>query len=261
MNSRFRRFAILVLLLLPFAAAARVDPAALPREGRAIEVIDGDTLRLDSGREVRLVGIQAPKLPLGRPNFPHWPLAPESKAGLETLALGKRLALSYGGTPVDRYGRLLAELTDETGRWIQGELLAQGLARAYTFPDNRARAADLHKREAEARAARRGIWASPHYRVQQAASEVRALSGFELVEGRVLAVAQNRGRTYLNFGADWRSDFTVAVSDGGRRMFREAGIELGQLEGKQIRVRGWLKFENGPMIEANHPEQIEILAQ
>ena len=31
------------------------------------------------------------------------------------------------------------------------------------------------------------------------------------------------------------------------------------LEGKRIRVRGWLRSWNGPQIEASHPEQIELL--
>jgi endonuclease YncB( thermonuclease family) len=50
-----------------------------------VEVIDGDTVVLDDGKEVRLVGIQAPKLPLNRPNFKEWPLAPEAKDELEKL--------------------------------------------------------------------------------------------------------------------------------------------------------------------------------
>jgi len=28
-----------------------------------------------------------------------------------------------------------------------------------------------------------------------------------------------------------------------------------------VRVRGWLKPRNGPMIEASHPEQIELLEE
>ncbi|MEE8394009.1 MAG: thermonuclease family protein, partial [Rhodospirillales bacterium] len=33
------------------------------------EVVDGDTVVLADGRQVRLTGIQAPKLPLGRAGF------------------------------------------------------------------------------------------------------------------------------------------------------------------------------------------------
>jgi hypothetical protein len=31
------------------------------------------------------------------------------------------------------------------------------------------------------------------------------------------------------------------------------------LAGRLLRVRGWLREWNGPMIEATHPEQIELL--
>ena len=88
-----------------------------------VEVIDGDTLVLADGSEVRLVGIQAPKLPLGRADFVAQPLAEEAKAALAAMTLGRTVALSYGGQRIDRWGRRLAHLHDESGRWIQGELL------------------------------------------------------------------------------------------------------------------------------------------
>jgi micrococcal nuclease len=41
--------------------------------------------------------------------------------------------------------------------------------------------------------------------------------------------------------------------------FTAAGIDLKALAGKRLRVRGWVMWRNGPMIEATHPEQIELL--
>jgi endonuclease YncB( thermonuclease family) len=82
--------AALALALLLFEAEAQPaqarERAALPpglvasAPGTAVEVTDGDTLILDDGRTVRLVGIQAPKLPLGRAGFPTWPLAPSRRS-------------------------------------------------------------------------------------------------------------------------------------------------------------------------------------
>ena len=66
-------------------------------------------------REVRLVGIQAPKLPLNRPNFKEWPLAREAKDELEKLVLNQRVTLSYGGARMDRHGRTLAHLHTDDG--------------------------------------------------------------------------------------------------------------------------------------------------
>jgi len=242
------------------AAAAEIPVLAPGGSAEVIAVIDGDTLVLDDGREVRLVGLQAPKLPLGRPGFAAWPLAAEAKAALAGLTLGRRVRLAYGGRRGDRYGRLLAHLFDaETGAWVQGALLAAGMARVYSFADNRARVAEMLALERAARAAGRGIWGDPFYAPRSAAEAGAHLGGFELVEGRVLTAAAVRGTVYLNFGADWRSDFTVAIRPAARETFAAAGVDPLAYAGRLIRVRGWLKSYNGPMIEATHPEQIEVL--
>jgi endonuclease YncB( thermonuclease family) len=225
----------------------------------AVTVIDGDTLALADGREVRLVGIQAPKLPLGRTGFAAWPLAEEAKRKLEEVALGLPLDLGFGGRRGDRHGRVLAHLFDAEGRWIQGELLRAGLARVYSFADNRGAIAEMLALEREARAAGRGIWGDPFYAVRDAAAAGDWLGGFELVEGRVHAVGRGGGRTYLNFAEDWRQDFTIALDRRTLELFAEDGLDLDSLAGKRLRVRGWLKSYNGPMIEVTHPEQIEVL--
>ena len=79
------------------------------------------------------------------------------------------------------------------------------------------------------------------------------------IEGRVLDAAVVRGRVYLNYGADWRSDFTVTLAPKVRRAFEAEGLDPEAYEGRTLRVRGWLKSFNGPMIEVTHPEQIELL--
>ena len=240
-------------------------------------VVDGDTLVLDDGREVRLTGIQAPKLPLGRSGFVAWPLADEARSRLEELALGAAVQLRYGGARRDRHGRVLAHVfVRREGReiWLQQQMLAGGLARVYTFKDNRACAAALLSAERASRAAGAGIWADPFYAIRDAADidGLERLSGsFELVEGSVQSAALVRGRLYLNFGDDYRSDFTVTVDERDVRVFLqdnvwaallqsegESGPQLDRLNGTKLRVRGWLGRRNGPEIAATHPEQIEF---
>ena len=241
-------------------AEARRNPDIVDR-GSVREVVDGDTVVLESATQVRLVGIQAPKLALGRAGFRPWPLAEESKALLETLTLRKSLRLSYGGRRIDRHGRLLAHLEDDQGRWIQGEMLSAGLARVYSFADNRSRVSDMLALEKKARSVALGIWSNPYYRVRSATETPEFIDTFQIVEGRIVSAAVVRRRGYLNFGSDWRSDFTVTVAPRSRRLFDHAGLSIGAYEGKRVRVRGWLKSFNGPMIEATHPEQIELLSE
>jgi hypothetical protein len=46
-----------------------------------------------------------------------------------------------------------------------------------------------------------------------------------------------------------------------RRLFEREEIDITAYTGKRVRVRGLVTRFNGPMIEATHPEQIEVLAE
>ena len=261
-----RRTILLVLALawLPAWAAAAEDPTAglvLDAVVRVTQIVDGDTVVLADGRQVRLVGIQAPKLPLGRKGFEPWPLAGEAKAELGRLALGRELRLGFGGRRQDRHGRILAHLYDQDGLWIQGVLLEQGLARVYSFADNRALVAQMLARERRARSEWRGIWGQAFYVIRDAQEVWNDIGSLQLVEGRVREAAKVKGRIYLNYGADWRRDFTVTLAPAVRRRFEAEGIDPLTYGGQQIRVRGWVESYNGPMIEITHPEQIELLEE
>jgi endonuclease YncB( thermonuclease family) len=264
MRTIVRRLAFLAVLLtlLPVWAAGFKD---LEVGGSAVvkEIVDGDTVVLEpavDGRSVvRLVGIQAPKLPLDRPNFQAWPLADEAKSALERLVLDKRVTLGFGGQPADRHGRHLAHLQTDEGIWMQGAMLRQGMARVYTFPDNRARAREMLAIEAEARTARRGIWGNLYYAIRTPETVGRDIGTFQIVEGQVLEATKNKGRIYLNFGPDWRTDFTASLSADAARLFQKQGLDPLALKGKRVQVRGWVTKANGPAIELTHPEQMQLL--
>lgn len=269
-RARLRLFAFCVLCLalgVPVAVAGGDIPAGLVIDGaaRVSAVIDGDTVRLDKKIEgadqVRLVGIQAPKLPLGRKGFKKWPLAEAAKAGLESLVLGKSVRLAFGGARRDRHGRWLAHLFLDDSTWVQQQMLGNGMARVYSFADNRTQLSSLYSAERKARKNGRGIWRNPFYAVRDGADEKALgleLGTFQLIEGRVRDAVRVKGTVYLNFGADWRRDFTARIRSGPRRLFKKAGLAPLSLKGARVRVRGWLDGQNGSLIDVTHPEQIEI---
>ncbi len=248
---------VLLLSWLLLAGSASAEPL------RVTAVLDGDTLELEDGRRVRLAGIEAAKPPrnAGPADGRVWPLAEAATRALSELALGRRVAL-HGPAPVDRHGRLLAHLVREDGLWLQSALVVRGLARVHTRPDARAYAAELLAGEEEARTAARGLWRSRVYAVRDAADPdelARDRDGFQLVEGVVLAISKSGGEAWLDFGTDWRSDVTVHIGRAAMREVTRAGIDPLSLEGRRVRVRGWITLRNGPMIEITHPEQIEKL--
>ncbi|ANK80682.1 MAG: nuclease (SNase) [Rhizobiales bacterium NRL2] len=256
-----RRMIALMIGLLAALPALAGDPGDLPgRVGGAVtEVVDGDTLFLDDGTEVRLVGIQAPKLPLGRAGFRKWPLADEARATLESLVAGRRFDLHFGGRRLDRHGRSLAHLVTADGFWLQGEMLRLGMARVYSFPDNRSVVAEMLALEQVARQGRYGIWSHPFYAVRAPEELDGDIGTFQIVKGMIADAARVRGTLYLNFGADWREDFTVAINRSAGRLFPDTTPAIWR--DRTIRVRGWVRSRNGPMIEASHPEQIEIVGE
>jgi hypothetical protein len=173
--------------------------------------------------------------------------------------LHRTVALGFGGARMDRHGRLLAQLTRDDGLWIQGAMLEAGMARVYSFADNRARVAEMLTHERAARDRRRGIWSHPYYAVRTPETAAKHINSFELIEGTVLDVAIVAGRAYFNFGDNWRTDFTISLASKVARQFSQEGLAPESYKGRRVRVRGWLQSRDGPMIEATHPEQIEVI--
>ncbi|WP_210185016.1 thermonuclease family protein [Devosia sp. YR412] len=266
LNASFVRLAAIAALSAVSVAALACENLRMEDGGVVTSVTDGDTVILDDGRVVRMIGTQAPKLPLDRPGFVTWPLAPEAKTALEELALNKPVRLGFGGEEIDRYGRVLAHVfvtTPEGEIWAQQAMVAKGLARVYSFPDNRACLDLLFAAEGRARLGGLGIWTDPYYsiRAADAPGDLIARAGhYELVEGRVVLAEKRGGRVYLNFGRFYKEDFTAVIEAQALRLFAEAGIDPLTLENALLRLRGWVDDRDGPRIEITHPEQLEVLA-
>lgn len=233
----------------------------------AVRAIDGETILLDDGQEVRLVGALAPKPETLHVKAQEWPPAREAKRALAELVEGRTIELRHGSRRHDRYGRLLAQVlarTPDGAAWVQERLIASGHARASTAPEDEACLPLLMQAEASARTGRLGLWQYAIFAVREA-DDTRAilrLSGsFALVEGRVAAVAHRDRESFINFGSDWRRDFTASVP--GKIVEKTPGARqrLDALAGKRIRVRGWIERRNGPMIRLGSLGEIEDLDQ
>lgn len=239
---------------------------AVELSAKVVEIVDGDSVVLENGDKVRLIGMQAPKLALGREGFKDWPLAHEAKEFLSDMLLNKRVRLKFGGAKKDRHNRVLAHLFIEGKKevWVQEKMIEEGFARVYSFADNRHCLDELLKAEAKARIERKNIWANEYYAIAHAQKINQLLNRvdrYELVEGRVLSVKKIGSLIYINFGADYKKDFTIVIDKVAQRIFKKSGINPLDYNDALIRVRGWVEKYNGPRIDVSHPEQIEVLAK
>lgn len=137
-------------------ATYRPRPKPIPESlerARVGEVVDGDSFFLADGREVRLIGIDAPECD---PSDPYC-----SKAGefLRNLMQGKEILLEKGERTHDRYGRLLVyAYHPKTRKMFNLSMIQQGLAYIYFFPDNMRYFEDFRKAQREAREKSLNIW-------------------------------------------------------------------------------------------------------
>lgn len=244
-----RRSLILSALMLAAPGALRAGVGAPYTALRADAFTDG-------GGEVRLADIIAPD-PASLRGWPQ-PYAKEARAMLARLLAGQVRIEELA--PPDRWGRRIAKVFDADGVSLQEKLTAEGAVRVRPESADDAFIRRLLDREHDARAARRGLWRLSAYRIRNADDASDAVGGFHLVEGAILAAVKHGGRFYLNFGEDFRSDFTATAKSVAARRWRKNGlIDLESLAGARVRTRGYVAWINGPSIEITHPLQIERL--
>ena len=248
-----------LLFLLVAAAQAEDAPTPLPPAAApltAAKIVSGDELQLSDGRPVKfetvkLEGVKAPAS--GK-------LADQARENLEKLAGGKVLSLENG--PTDRYGRTVAQIYAGEGKeriWLEGEQLKAGMAFVYPPTGAEQNLSDMLKAESAARAAKRGIWADPFYADLDGNKGSVTYGRFAFVRGNVVKAERVKNKFYLNFGPDWRKDFTVAIAAHDLHAWKKAKIDPESYAGKNVRVRGWVKRDFGPMIMVTSPDQIELL--
>ena len=254
-----------IAITTPFdVRPARACPPVATETRALIAIEGGNALNLDDGTALRLAAILMPTardLPVPPLD---WPFATEARAELDRLLANRSVKLAELGSFRDRYGRRVAHASTLDGTWVQSALVEAGLARVAPLPAETACARDLYAREAVARARRVGLWANPAYAVRQAlhTRTLERLKGtFQIVEGWVADVGATRSELFLNFGKNWRWDFTAAVDLRHTTNRDETAARLRQLKGRLVRVRGFIERRNGPFVRVASEDAVEVLPE
>lgn len=117
-------------------------------EATIVRVIDGDTVVLDNGERVRLLGIDTPE----RGQF----LYQESTDYLVERVEGKKVFLAKGPEDRDKYDRLLRYIYIDNNL-VNIELVEKGLATAYIFDEGEL-TDEIIQAELQAKENKLGIW-------------------------------------------------------------------------------------------------------
>ena len=225
---------------------------------RITKVIDGDTVITENNDRVRLIGINTPEKVSHKKRTN--PLAEEAKVALEKWVLDKRVLLEYDEERTDHFDRVLAHLHDRRGN-INARLVRQGFAWQAVVPPNLKHLDCYFEQERLAREELLGIWQYSEYDAVPADPYLLDPQlGFLRVRGTVAAVEQRAKSTWLQFG----KRISARIRDEHVEYF--ADIDLQQLAGEEIIVRGWVFSLQSHrvaypsvIVEIDHPLMIENL--
>jgi endonuclease YncB( thermonuclease family) len=213
-------------------------------------VYDGDTVMLEDGRKIRLLGINTPEVrhkdklaDVGGDTAKIW---------LLNKLQHNRVRLEFDVEKTDKYNRTLAHLFSENKEHINLSLVKAGLATTSIYPPNLLYVNALVAAETKAEQAKLGIWQQPAY----AAIPVGNLTdaghpGWTRLVGQVADIRYTYKSVYLVFS----SQFEARIERQWLPLFPEVKAYLG----KTLEVRGWLnKNQQHFSLLIRHPAAIRL---
>ena len=215
--------------------------------------IDGDTVLLKNGERVRYLGIDTPEK-----NEPFFTGALKAN---RNLVEGKKVKLLVCQTRRrDDYGRTLAGLRLD-GRDVTLELLRLGLGRV--FEDRSCLSTEEMDRyfqtAIDAAKSHLGIWKNAPETPIKPHRAASFLGKTGLVCGEVKNVHTGPSAVHINFGADWKTDFSATVFRTDEKRFRKAGFAPDEsLVGKKLFVFGHIHLRDGPNVVLSTPLQVKV---
>ena len=177
------------------------------------EVIDGDTVKLETGQIIRLLGINAPEAD------EHY--YKETTDRLEMLVLGKNVKLESGPEDKDRYDRLLRYIFIGDA-FVNLQMVKEGYATVYILNPDEKYYLEFKEAEKNAKEKKLGVWST---------SGVQAC--IKIVEFNYNAVGndnENLNDEYVAFQNNCDSDIKMdgwVVKDEATNTYTFKGVVLG----------------------------------
>jgi len=158
-------------------------------------VYDGDTIILENGQRVRLLGINTPEI-----ESRHRAAESGGKAAKEWLynrIKDQKVYLEHDLEKKDKYDRLLAHVFLADGTHLNRELIKKGLAFMSIVPPNLRYVDVFSHAQKEAETKKLGIWNDPSYQIRPLDQISTGLRGWQRFKGTPRDIQQRRSFTYL----------------------------------------------------------------
>jgi len=234
------------------AEKAERHPGSYRYRMRLKRVIDGDTLELESGEKIRLIGLNTPEV---ESRFTQQQAGGrQAKQWLNTTLRSPVLFIEYDQQLYDKYGRRLAHCFLENGDYINARLLETGHAMLTLIPPNLRYAERLTAAQNQAESKEIGIWSMPAYQSKTLADFTPGVSyrGWQRWQLTVKAISRGKQNTTLLVTDK------VSIQIANRHLPLFDGLD--RYVGQQLEVRGWISRRGEQhIIRLVHPSAIILL--
>jgi len=217
------------------------------------KVFDGDTILLENGQKVRLLGINTPEV--AGPNKDAESGGETAKAWLKQKLDRKKVRLEIDLEKQDKYRRTLAYVFTDDKQHINLELVKQGLAAVNIYPPNLKYVDTLLAAQQHAEQQRLGIWQDPAYAPQSFTSLHNTdYKGWKRITGRIRNTKKTAKYSYLQFS----DKAGIRIENKLLNLFPS----LQGYVGKQVEARGWpVKQKDQFFVPVRHPGELKVLTQ
>lgn len=194
------------------------------------KVYDGDTIVLEDGKSVRLLGVNTPEIE-SRVRAEE-PGGVAAKKWLQAQLQDNKVYLEFDQVKRDKYKRLLAHVFLPDGKHLNLALLENGLAVVSIIPPNGRYTDKLIQAQQHAEKLKLGIWAMPEYQLRSIAQIANHTKGWQRFSGTPVSIKKSRKFTRLLFN----DKIDVRVANANLNLFPE----LATYAGKSLEIRGWV---------------------
>ncbi|MDQ7091817.1 MAG: thermonuclease family protein [Methylococcales bacterium] len=220
-----------------------------PRYYQIKKIIDGDTIHLEGGVKVRLLGINTPEV--GRGDKIAEAGGEEAKQWLIKQLANTKLKLRYDVEKKDHYDRTLAYVFTDKKININVALVEKGWASVTIYPPNLNYVDALVAAQQHAESKKLGIWGMPAYQPKQVKDfDSSQHKGWQRIQGKVTRLKQARKYNYLYLSPH----FALKIA-------RDSDVfeDLNTYVGKTIEARGWVrKNKKDYRLLIRHPSAIKL---
>jgi len=236
-------------MLLPSLLFAGCPVVSWDETVRLKKINDGDTVTLENGRLVRLIGINTPEIN-HRYIYKSDPYAIQAQQLLaQYLRPGDKLHLVFDNTKQDKYGRMLAYVYSKTGRNLALLQLQAGYATQWVVGNNDKFWRCFQETERHARKRKKGIWKG--FKPLSARQLTTSDKGYVYIQGRITDIQPIESG--LQFMLDRR--LLVSLDNTKLALFKKNGVTF--LLHDRVLLNGKLSFsKQQPKMRLYHPIQI-----